>query len=77
VDANDQQGRWFALGACLLCGRVFAFDPERVCSFPWPPPDGSAQPICQPCITELVNPERRRLGLPIYPILPGAYHDQQ
>jgi hypothetical protein len=56
---------------------VFAFDPERVCSFPWPPPDGPAQPICQPCITELVNPERRRLGLPVYPILPGAYHDQQ
>jgi hypothetical protein len=32
-------------------------------------------PICQPCITEVVNPERRGLGLPLYPILPGAYLD--
>jgi hypothetical protein len=69
------QGRWFAHGSCLLCGRVFAFDPERMCSFPWPPPDGPARPICQPCSTVGVNPERRRLGLPQYPILPGASLD--
>jgi hypothetical protein len=50
------RGRWFAHGSCLLCGQVFAFDPERVCSHPWPPPDGPRAPICQPCITEVVNP---------------------
>jgi hypothetical protein len=50
------RGQWFAHGACLLCGRLFAFDPERVCSHPWPPPDGPLTPICRPCITEVVNP---------------------
>jgi hypothetical protein len=70
------RGEWFAHGACLLCGRLFAFDPQRVCSHPWPPPDGPLAPICRPCITEVVNPERRRRGLPEYPILPGAYLDQ-
>jgi hypothetical protein len=33
-------------------------------------------PICRPCITEVVNPERRRRGLLQFPILPGAYLDQ-
>ena len=55
---------------------MFAFEPERVCSQPWPPPDGPLAPICRPCITEVVNPERRHRGLPEYPILPGAYFDQ-
>ena len=71
------RGWWFAQGLCLLCARVFAFDPERVCSFPWPPSDGPAEPICRPCITEVANPERRRLGLSLYPILPGAYLDER
>jgi hypothetical protein len=56
------RGEWVAQGSCLLCGRVFAFDPERVCSHPWPPPDGPLAPICAPCITERVNPERRPPG---------------
>jgi hypothetical protein len=29
-------------------------------------------PICRLCITEGVDPERRRRGLPVFPILPGA-----
>jgi hypothetical protein len=70
------RGEWFAQGWCLLCGQMFAFDPERVCSHPWPPPDGPLAPICRPCITERVNPERRCRGLPQFPILPGAYLDQ-
>jgi hypothetical protein len=28
------RGQWFAHGSCLLCGRMFTFDPERVCSSP-------------------------------------------
>jgi hypothetical protein len=63
----------FAMGPCLLCGTVFAFDPGRVCSFPWPPPDGPRAPICRPCIVGTVNPERERRGFATYPILPGAY----
>jgi hypothetical protein len=55
------RGQWFAQGSCLLCGRRFAFDPELVCFHPWPPPDGPLAP-CRPCITETVNPERRRRG---------------
>jgi hypothetical protein len=70
------RGHWFAHGSCLLCGRLFTFDPERVCSHPWPPPDGLAEPTCRPCITDRVNPERRRRGLPQFPILPGAYLDE-
>jgi hypothetical protein len=57
-------GRWFAHGECLLCGQVVAFDPERVCSHPWPPPDGPLAPICQPCITEVVNPSGGAWGCP-------------
>jgi hypothetical protein len=37
---------------------------------------GPLAPICRPCITKVVNPERHRRGLPEYPILPGAYLDQ-
>jgi hypothetical protein len=56
---------------------ALAFDPERVCSFPWPPSDGPAEPIYRPCITEVVNPQRRRLRLSLYPILSGAYLDER
>jgi len=70
------RGQWVAQGSCLLCGQVFAFDPSECAPHPWPPHDGPLAPICRPCITEVVNPERRRRGLPVYPILPGAYLDQ-
>jgi hypothetical protein len=39
-------------------------------------PDGPLAPICRRCITEVVNPERRRRSLPLYPVLSGAYLDQ-
>jgi hypothetical protein len=62
-------------GRACCAGRCSPSTPSGVCSHPWLPPDGPLAPICRRCITEVVNPERRR-GLAVYPILPGAYLDQ-
>ena len=58
------RGQWFAQGACLLCGRLFAFDPERVCSHPWPPPDGPLAPICGPASPRWSTPNGAAAGCP-------------
>jgi|GEM_PF-1527536 len=67
------EGHLMALGPCLLCHDLFAFDPLLVCSVAWPPPNGAQHPVCHPCIVERLNPVRARLGLPPAEVLPGAY----
>lgn len=62
----------WAMGDCLTCGQMFAFDPERVPSFRWPQPDGPRIQVCQVCM-ERVNTRRRAEGRDPFPILPGAY----
>lgn len=62
-------GYMFAMGTCVACKQVFAFDPDRVPSIRI---DGQKEPVCRGCI-ERANPKRIANGLdPIVP-LPGAY----
>jgi hypothetical protein len=75
-EADFAEGKAFVIGPCLLCRQRFSFNPLTVYSFPWPPPDGPREPICRPCIVNVVNPDRARRGLAPYPIPPGAYFDE-
>jgi hypothetical protein len=68
----SEQGFMWAMGPCLACGQVFAFDPERVPSLRWPQPDGPREPVCSSCMAR-ANARRKAAGLPPHPILPGAY----
>jgi hypothetical protein len=52
-------------GGCAVCGRVFVFSPVHV-------PSVHGEPICESCIA-LVNAERERRGLPLWPVHPDAY----
>ncbi len=67
-----EEGFLVALGPCIACGNLFMFDPERVCSLPWPHPDGPRQPVCLACVQE-ANPIRKANGLPEIQVLSGAY----
>jgi hypothetical protein len=56
-------------GACIGCGRIFAFNPVRVPSIRI---KGSREPICENCV-RIANPRRIANGLePIVPA-PDAY----
>lgn len=59
-----------AMGPCIGCGKIFAFNPVKVpsCSAV----TGKREPICADCVAR-VNPIRKANGLePIVP-MPGAY----
>jgi hypothetical protein len=57
------------LGACVVCHRVFSFNPYRV---PSVRVRGEREPVCPSCLA-LANDRRAAKGLdPIVP-LPGAY----
>lgn len=63
-------GYFIATGACIGCGRAFAFNPNLV-------PSSSAitghrEPICLRCV-ERINPVRKENGLAPIVVLPGAY----
>lgn len=63
-------GWMLAYGACCCCQRVFQFNPMRVPStraF-----TGKREPVCGSCFHK-VNRKRRRMGLPAFPLQPGAY----
>jgi hypothetical protein len=62
-------GYALATGHCLLCKRLFSFNPVRVPSFRV---QGSREPICQDCI-EKVNIKRVDAGVPPFHISPDAY----
>jgi hypothetical protein len=63
-----------ALGHCILCEKVFAFNPLRVPSLRV---DGERRPVCAECIQLKVNPYRESQGLePVVPE-PDAYEEIQ
>lgn len=61
------------MGACVVCGKLFEFNPELV---PSVLVNGRKEPVCRTCI-ETANPKRKAKGLPEIPILPGAYDPQE
>ena len=68
----------FAVGACLVCQRMFAFNPERVPSVRYNfvtgdvDPTCERQPVCRECV-DMANAKRRKLGQPEHVIHPDAY----
>lgn len=63
-------GYALAHGACIVCARLFSFNPVRVPSTT--AITGQREPICQDCVWRL-NPLREAKGLaPIVPA-PDAY----
>jgi hypothetical protein len=64
-------GYVLAYGPCLICRRLFHFNPERVPSFA-DPPGGPRKPICRMCMED-VNELRRRQHLPPHRIDRDAY----
>lgn len=57
------------LGSCFGCRQLFTFNPTSVPSY-------QGEPICRACI-ERVNAKRKAMGLPLWPILPGAYEGEE
>ena len=74
-DADFDEGTAFCMGGCVLCGRLFTFNPLKVNSIRLRP-DGPRQQICRPCVVDVVNPALRERGEPEAEILPGAYYDE-
>jgi hypothetical protein len=62
-------GATIVLGSCVLCRRVFGFNPYRVPSLVV---KGVREPVCRDC-AERVNAERAGTGLPLFTIYPDAY----
>lgn len=62
-------GWMIVVGHCYVCNRRFTFNATLVPSY-------SGEPICQKCIGE-VNDSRRAAGLPLWPVLPGAYEPEE
>ena len=58
-------------GYCFGCGRAFSFNPHRVPSIT-PPGGHTREPVCLECV-KLVNPDRKRKGLPLIVPHPDAY----
>ena len=66
-----------ATSPCFACGQSFSYNPELVPSIRVNAkgsydPNGTAEPICRPCV-ERANPVRIKNGLEPIVILPGAY----
>ena len=56
---------YFAMAPCGQCDRVFSFNPHLV-------PSLNNIPFCRTCV-EAANKKRPALGLPLIPIIDGAY----
>jgi hypothetical protein len=69
-------GYTLAYGPCLICRRLFHFNPEHVPSFPDPHPHGPRKPICRHCMED-VNEIRGARRLPPHPIHRDAYEPQE
>jgi hypothetical protein len=80
-------GKIVALTGCLICGRIFDFNPAKVPSIPidpetMKPPDvdpqpggyerAVRQPLCESCV-KYVNLRRAERGQTLIEVLPGAY----
>jgi hypothetical protein len=64
----------YVMGPCVLCKRVFGFNPDKVPSFKV---NGRREPCCEECLNE-ANELRKANGLePFPPALPGAYEAQE
>lgn len=63
-------GYVFCMGACIACGRPFAFNPHRVPSTS--AVTGSREPVCRSCM-DWINRKRRELGLEPFQIEADAY----
>lgn len=61
-------GVFIAISPCQFCGRVFAYDPDKVPSF-------EERPICESCIEEINEGVRSgKVQGPEFVPQPGAYH---
>lgn len=63
-------GYMICSGACIACGIVFSFNPNRVPSSS--AITGEREPICRTCM-DRINDARVAQGLAPFEILPGAY----
>lgn len=54
----------------MICGKPISFNPVKVPSLR--DKNGTRQPVCRECI-EKANIERKKMGIPLLKILPGAY----
>jgi hypothetical protein len=67
-----------AVGPCLVCRRIFSYNPTRVPSHPArdgklvSDPSAPKLPICEFCIAR-INAERRKLGAPEWTVHADAY----
>jgi hypothetical protein len=66
-------GYVIALGYCICCRRLFAFNPHRV---PSVRVNGFREPICRSCV-EQVNPLREEKGLEPIIIFDDSYEPMQ
>ena len=62
----------WAIGSCVACRRMFAFDPEIV---PSVVVDGVREPLCRGCVGE-ANVVRREQGIPVIVPMRGAYSEE-
>ena len=58
-------GNLVGMAPCFGCGRLFAFDVDKVPSY-------NGQPVCRTCV-DRANLRRPANGLPPITVLPGAY----
>lgn len=63
-------GYVLAFSPCLLCGKVFGYNPHKVPSSS--ALTGTREPVCAGCMGRM-NVKRRELGLEPFPIEPDAY----
>ena len=61
-----------ALGHCILCEKVFSFNPLRVPSLRVA---GKREPVCAECIEIKVNPYRKSKGLDEVIVAEDAYDE--
>jgi len=62
-------GYVMAMGNCIACNRVIAFNPNKV---PSVRVKGKREPVCRQCI-ERANPQRKAQGMDEFVIHPDAY----
>ena len=61
------------IGQCIICGRIFDFNPNLV---PSVRVRNVREPVCKRCI-DAANPKRIESGLAPIEILPGAYEPEE
>jgi hypothetical protein len=63
-----------AIGPCLCCKRIFAYNPNTVPSSS--AVTGSREPVCQSCM-QTINQNRVKNGLQPFPIASDAYEPEE